>query len=135
MSVRRSFRMPSRTKSFQVLNQARSFDLTPVNLAAAKPGFRSSGYLPGICFPSGGPVSSKSNELFSPGFEETSNIYMFSASTSALSDGRSGDLNDLMPVQLRPLSLPHRSGLPFIPYLINQSYNNIPIQVKYFKKY
>ncbi|MGV8137620.1 MAG: hypothetical protein AB2L20_20580 [Mangrovibacterium sp.] len=94
------------------------------------------GYLPGIFFPSGGPVCSETMLNFSvQDSEKASNNKLSFASTSTLSDGGSEDPDDLTEVHLRTLSPPHQSELPFIPHLINQSYNTSPIQVKSFLQF
>jgi hypothetical protein len=95
MSVRYSSRIPWRTKPFQALYKARSFDLPLFNFAVAETEVSFTDYLPGMLFPSGSPVCPKTLlncEVQDSG--KASNNKLSFASTSALSDGRSEDLDD-----------------------------------------
>jgi hypothetical protein len=84
------------------LHKARSFDLPLFNFAAAETEASFTDYPPGIFFPSGSPVCSKTMLNFSvQDSEKASNNKLSFASTSTLSDGGSGDPDDLIPVQLR----------------------------------
>jgi hypothetical protein len=95
MSVLYSFRIPWRTKPFQALYKARSFDLPLFNFAVAETEVSFTDYPPGIFFPSGSPVCSKTIWNFSvQDSEKASSNKLSFASTSALSDGRSEDPAD-----------------------------------------
>jgi len=105
MSVRYSFQIPWRTKPFQALYKARSFDLPLFNFAVAETEVSFTDYLPGILFPSGSPVCSKTLLNYEvQDSEKASNNKLSFASTSALSDGRSERLEKYSSREINALS-------------------------------